>query len=271
MHRLRFWAVVAGLLAVTQATAATDELKQEAIARLAASHDPAIPVAIGRVYVKQAGLLAAQRLLTERGEAEQLGPQWGPQAPEWRAAEVELAAVIDAVIARGIEDPAWLREAWAGVSAPILNAEEADYIAQHFATEGGALQRQVIEMLIVGETLMAYYTFTDRLRYDMRGSEREVVALQTVWWEREPFKLHDFTAYPEAMRFAGTDPGVKYCKMLAIQGIETINAHYAVVVGETAAALRAQQGRIDQYIGAFRTRTGHTGRNDQSREESISR
>jgi hypothetical protein len=182
MYRLCFLAVVAGLLAVIDAAAATDELKQEAIARLAASHDPAIPVAIGRVYVKQAGLLAAERLLAERGSAEKLGPQWGPQAPEWQAAETELAAVIDAVIARGIEDPAWLRKAWAATSARILDAEEADFIAQHFATQGGAQQRQVIEMLIVGETLMAYYTFTDRLHYNVRGSEREVVALQTVWW-----------------------------------------------------------------------------------------
>jgi hypothetical protein len=254
MDRLRCWAVVAGLLALTNAVAATDELKQEAIARLAASHDPAIPVAIGRVYVKQAGLQAAERLLAERGNAEGLGSQWGPQAPEWQAAEADLAGVVDAVIARGIEDPAWLREAWSETSARVLNAEEADFIAQHFATEGGGQQRQVIEMLIVGETLMAYYTFTDRLHYNVRGSEREIAALQTVWWEREPFALKDFTAYPDAMRFAGADPGVKYCKMLAIQGIEAINAHYAVVVAETQAALRADQGRVDAYLAQFRNR-----------------
>jgi hypothetical protein len=256
MYRLRFWVVVAALLAGMDAAAATDALKQEAIARLAASHDPAIPVAIGRVYVKQVGLLAVQRLLAERGAAEGLGLQWTAQQPEWRAAEAELTGVIDAVIARGIEDPAWLRAAWGSVSANILDAEEADFIAQHFATEGGAMQRQVIEMLVVGETLMAYYTFTDRLHYDVRGSEREVVALQTVWWEREPFKLKDFTAYPDAMRFAGTNPGVKYCKMLAIQGIETINAHYAQVADETAAAVRAQTDRIEPYLARFRSRVG---------------
>jgi len=169
MYRLRFWVVVAALLAVVDAAAATDALKQEAIARLAASHDPAIPVAIGRVYVKQVGLLAVQSLLAERGAAEDLGPQWKSQQPEWRAAEAELTGVIDEVIARGIEDPAWLRAAWGSASANVLNAEEADFIAQHFATEGCAMQRQAIEMLIVGETLMAYYTFTDRLHYDVRG------------------------------------------------------------------------------------------------------
>jgi hypothetical protein len=267
MYRWRLWAGFLGLLAFTHAASATDELKQEAIARLVASHDPAIPIAIGRAYVKQAGLLAAQRLLAERGVAERLGPQWGAQATEWRSAEAELISVVDQVIAVEIENPAWLWAAWAEQSARVLNAEEADYIAQHFATESGALQRQVIEMLIVGETVMAYYTFTDRLRYGMRGSERELAALQTVWWDREPFKQHDFTENQAAMRFASSDAGVKYCKMLAIQGIEAINAHYAVAVSEVGAALRAQQSRIDPYVAAFRARTAESGSHDSSTSE----
>src|SRR5262249_40886383 len=134
MIRLRFWVVLCGLLAASHAAAATDQLKQEAIARLAASHDPTIPVAIGRLYVKESGLLAAERLLAERGAAEGLGAQWGPQAPEWQMAQAELTRVIDAVIARSIENPAWLRAAWADTSARVLDAQEADFIAQHFAT-----------------------------------------------------------------------------------------------------------------------------------------
>jgi hypothetical protein len=255
MRALRFWALIAGLLAMAQAVAATDALKQEAIDRLAAVHDPAIPIAIGRVYIKQVGLAAIDRVLAERGAADKLGDQWNAQAPEWRAARAELTSVVDGVIASAVEDPAWLRQAWGKASAAILNAEEADFIAQHFTTEGGALQRNVIEMLIVGETLLAYYTFTDRVRYDVPGSEHEVSALQTLYWQREPFKLHDFTRYPDAVRFAGTDPGVKYCKMLAIQGIEGINAHYAAVARQVDEAVRAQAGRIDPQVAQFRART----------------
>src|SRR5690349_17925664 len=255
MHCLRFCALFFGLLAATQLWAANDELKQEAIARLAASHDPAIPVALGRVYVKQTGLIPAQRMLADRGRVERLGSEWGPQAPEWQGAQAELDQIIDGVIAAGIENPAWLRETWAQASAGVLSAEEADYIAQHFATEGGARQRQVIEMLIVGETLMAYYTFTDRLRYDVPGAQRELEQLQTVWWAREPFKLQDFTGDPGSMRFASSEAGVKYCKMLAIQGIEGINAHYAAVVGRVDAALHAHPDKIDPYIATFRART----------------
>jgi hypothetical protein len=58
------------------------------------------------------------------------------------------------------------------------------------------------------------------------------------------------------MRFAGTNPGVKYCKMLAIQGIETINAHYAQVAGEIATAVRAQTDTIEPYLAQFRSRIG---------------
>jgi hypothetical protein len=44
--------------------------------------------------------------------------------------------------------------------------------------------------------------------------------------------------------------------MLAIQGIEAINAHYAEVVGETAAALRADAARIEPFVVQFRNRVG---------------
>jgi len=233
-----------------------DALKREALQRLAASHDPAIPVAVGRVYLKQLGLAEARGLLVEAGAAAHLGNAWGPGQPEWQAAEARLAVSVDAVIAARLEDAGWLREAWAQSSAAVLDAEEADTIASHFATEGGAKQREVIEMLIVGETLLAYYTFTDRVRPDVRGSDRELSALQAVWWDREPFKVRDFAGYPGAMQFASTDPGVKYCKMLAIQGIEAINRHYDAVAHEIRAALRRAQPDIEPYLAQFRSRNG---------------
>jgi len=59
----RCLALITLLAAASSAFGATDALKDEAIARLAASHDPAIPLAIGRLYVKQAGLQSARTLL----------------------------------------------------------------------------------------------------------------------------------------------------------------------------------------------------------------
>lgn len=255
MSFLRLATVVVLAVSAPSALCATDALKEEAIARLAASHDPAIPVAIGRVYIKQVGLQAARALLAERGKAEGLGPGWGPQAPEWQGAELRLTEIVDDVIARRVDDPAWFREAWGRASAKILNAEEADEIATHFSTDGGKQQRAVIELLLVGETLIANYTFTDRIRYNVKGSEREMAQLQSVWWVTDHSKIYDFTPYPNAIRFATQSPGTKYCKMLAIQGIEAINRHYDAVAVETAGAVRDAQSEIDPFIAQFRSRT----------------
>ncbi len=238
------------------ALCAADALKDEAVARLAASHDPAIPIAIGRVYVKQAGLESARALLAERGKAAGLNAGWGPGAPEWQAAEVPLTGIIDGIIARQVDDPAWFREAWGREAARVLNAEEADEIATHFSSDGGRQQRAVIELLLVGETLIANYTFTDRIRYGVKGSEHEMEQLQSVWWVTDHTKIYDFTPYPNAMRFATQDPGVKYSKMLAIQGIDALRQHYDAVVKEIAGALRNAQSEIDPYIAQYRRRTG---------------
>ena len=251
--------LLAGLAAMAFAfpwtpASAADPLKDDAIARLTASHDPAIPIAIGRVYVKQAGLKAAREVLAERGRAAGLGPRWTPQAPEWQAAEAQLAVAVDDVIARRLDDPAWFRAAWGAEAAKVLNAEEADEIATHFATEGGSKQRAVIELLLVGETLIANYTFTDRIHYGVNGSEREMEMLQKTWWVTDNQKIYDFTPYPNAIRFASQDPGVKYCKMLAIQGIDAINRHLDAVAREAVQAVRANQSIVDPQIERFRAR-----------------
>lgn len=256
--KLRRWILALAVISTVSfaATAAADALKDDAIARLTAAHDPAIPIAIGRIYIKQLGLQTVRGLLIEAGQAAKLGSGWGPQAPEWQAAEAHLIARVDALIAREIQDPAWFRAAWADASARVLNAEEADEIAQHFSTEGGKQQRAVLELLLVGETLVANYTFTDRIHYGVKGSEAEMKNLQDVWWVNDHLKIYDFTPYPNAMRFASQDPGVKYSKMLAIQGIEAINLHFDAVARETTAALQAARSEIDPYIAQFRARTG---------------
>jgi hypothetical protein len=125
---------LAALLAVTHAAAATDELKQEAIARLAASHDPAIPVAIGRVYVKQAGLLAAERC-SQNAAAQKDWDRSGPAAPEWRAAEAELAQVIDFRHRPRHRGPGLAACSMGGDQRPRSRCRGADFIAQHFSTK----------------------------------------------------------------------------------------------------------------------------------------
>jgi hypothetical protein len=243
--------LAAALLAGANANADDVALKREAVERLARCHDPAIPAGVGRVYVKQAGLLRARALIAERGRAAGLGPEWRSDVPEWQAAEALLVALIDAQIATRIDDPAWFYAAWGGAAAQVLDAEEADAIASHFNTEGGRQQRAVLELLLVGETLVANYTFTNRIRYDVPGSEREMAQLQKTWWVNDHRRVYDFTPYPNAIRFASQDPGVKYSKMLAIQGIDALNRHFDAVVAGVDAGLLAARPQIDEQVARF--------------------
>ena len=257
-------ALLAALIAVLSfATAAVaqdrEALKRSAIERLAASHDPSIVIGVGRVYVKQTALLKARAVIAEQGRAAGLGREWNAQQPEWQMAERRLMADVDPEIAREIEDPAWFRAAWGGAAASVLDAEEADEIANHFATEGGALQRQVIELLLVGETLVANYTFTDRIRYDVKGSEHEMELLQNSWWVSDHRRIYDFTPYPNAIHFASQDPGVKYCKMLAIQGIDVVNKHFDAVAAGVVGRLEASRSQVDPYVAQFRQRLATKG------------
>ena len=227
-----------------------DDSKDEALARLAASHDPEIPIAIGRVVVKQAGLKAIRTSLAARRRG--LGPDWNPAAPEWQAAEAQLANIVDGLIAARLDDPTWFGEGLARAAAVTLNAEEADEIATHFASEGGREQRVTIELLLMGETVLANYTFTDRIDHRIQGSERELAHLQEIWWAREPFRVRDLSRYPEVVRFAGKNPGIKYTKMLAIQGIEVITTRIDLTAAQAVKAVEAAD--IEPYVDAFRSR-----------------
>jgi hypothetical protein len=235
--------------------AAADTLKDDAIARLAASHEPDVPQAVGRLAVKQAGLGAARALLARRGRDAGLGGGWNAAAPEWQDAEAQFVRIIDGVIARGIEDPDWLRAIWADQAARVLNAEEADEIATHFATPIGREQRIVIEVKVVGELLLASYTFTDRISDRVPGSEREFARMQTTWAEREPFRVRKFDGDVGAVRFGSRNPGVKYVRMLAIQGVDAMLGHINAVCAEAVLAVSQAAAQADPFIESYRRRT----------------
>jgi len=118
---------------------------------------------------------------------------------------------------------------------------------------GGAQQRAVLELLLVGETLLASYTFTERIRYDVPGAESEMRRLQDAWWVNDHRRVYDFTPYPNAIRFASQDPGVKYSKMLAIQGIDAITRHFDGVADAVREQLRVERTRIVAAVERHRT------------------
>lgn len=244
-------ALLGGLVG-TAAPLAADEMKDQAVARLVSTHEADIPIAIGRVVVKQAGLRTLRERLAQEGRRAGLGKEWNESASEWLAAEAQLNPAFEQIVARGLEQGHWLQEGWTRVAGAALNAEESDEIAAHFDTEGGREQRVVVELVIVGETVMANYTFTNRLDYRMKGTEREVAKLQEVWWAREPMRVRDFSKYPGALRFAGENPGIKYTRALAIQGIGVILDRIDRAAADAVAQARTLD--LSPFIDAYRRR-----------------
>ena len=81
--------------------------------------------------------------------------------------------------------------------------------------------------------------------------------LQNSWWVSDHRRIYDFTPYPNAIHFASQDPGVKYCKMLAIQGIDVVNKHFEAVAADVVGRLEASRSQVDPYVAQFRAAPRH--------------
>ena len=156
------------------------------------------------------GMTAARDLLAKKGKEAGLDRKiWNMDSPQWQGAERELMQGTDALIQRKVASGFWVQEAWSEQVLTILNGEKADEIAVHFRTEGGELQRRVIEWF-VGELTLQTYTFTDRLKYGVPGSEQEMRDLQVATYEAKSHfaPIYDLTKYENTMRFASSEAGI---------------------------------------------------------------
>jgi hypothetical protein len=194
-------------------------------------------------------------ILPARGKAAQLDRGWNAGAPEWQAAEVHFAGIIDALIAERIEDDAWVRNVIAEKAAGVLSIAEADEITTHFTTAFGNEQRKVVEIKVLGELLQTTYTFTDRINDRFPGSERELEQMQKAWAAREPFKPRNFDGDEGAAKFGTRDPGVKYVKMLAFRGVEGLLSYIDAACAEVVEVVNSHATEADSFIAAYRQRT----------------
>jgi hypothetical protein len=85
--------------------------------------------------------------------------------------------------------------------------------------------------------------------------------LQIVTYERKGRfpPIYDLTGYPGAVRFASTDPGVKYFKMMAMQGVHAVHVHLEQVADEARARIRARAVLADPYIARARSAASTKG------------
>ncbi len=238
-------------------SACADELKYDAIYRVAHSQQPDVAQAIARIYVKQSGLTQIRAALAARGRAAKLGTSWNNGAPEWQAAETRMATIVEEVLTRRVENPQWFYEALSQELTQKFKAEEADEIATHLESEGGRLQAALIDYKVIGEMLMTQYTFTGRIRHDVPGTEKEMQRLQTLWWIQEPFKKRDFSEYPNAMRFAGGATGVKYVKLLVTQGVAALTSYIDQVAKETTQAVASSEADLALFVEQYRSRVNN--------------
>mgnify|MGYP001389589356 CR=1 FL=1 len=203
-----------------------------------------------KAVIAAAALAAARLLLFETGRSAGLhSDKWNLEHPEWKSAENQLTRGTEDLIRREVDNPQWVRQAWSKIASTLLNGEEADEIAVHFESEGGQLQRRVIEWY-VGELTLQTYTFTDRLKYGVPGSEAEMEDLRKTTYEiRSHFDpIYDLTKYPNAMRFASREPGVKYFKMMVMQGVHAVHLHLEKAANQARQTIKLREALIAEHV-----------------------
>jgi hypothetical protein len=129
----------------------------------------------------------------------------------------------------------------AGLDRKVWNMDSPQW-------QGAELQRRVIEWF-VGELILQTYTFTDRLKFGVPGSEQEMRDLQVATYEAKSHfaPIYDLTNYEGTMRFATSEAGNKYFKMMAIQGVNLVHQHLELAE-EARKTIRSRAALVDAYI-----------------------
>lgn len=236
-------------------------LAREALSRLVDSHDHTLILKGGQLMIKQQAVRAAHKLLLKWGQEENLGKLWWEDRPEWRAAKAELIRGGDVVLAKQFLEDTWLKQTWTEYTAREFDGEQADVIANHFETEGGVKQRQLMEWYL-GEMVLFYYTFTDRFDYEVKETQDELHALQKQALSRLPKEDITFASrHKEAWAFIACSPdsrycpGVQYWKMLIYPLLGSVFRHMEEVTRAIEADMVARRADVRQHFDAFRANT----------------
>lgn len=229
-----------------------EQNKKDAVDRVVDSHDFTLVLGVGRFYLKQCAIKSARRLLGQWGREAALGPGWNAESPKWREAEAVLLGHAAALEARSFDQKAWIEQTWSAYVSRQFDGEQADVIATHFQTEGGRLQRQLLDWFM-GETMLFNYSFTDRLDSTLRGSEVELLELQKATQRRIPVEDIYFAGkYPEAFNFVSKGAGFEYAKMMAIPLAGALIRHIDEVARDVDADLAGRRQEVKPFLDAYK-------------------
>ena len=262
---VRLWAAIACICLFVSTVHAEDNVgpgndyqaereqnKKDAVDRVVDSHDFTLVLGVGRFYLKQSAIKSARRLLGQWGREAGLGAGWNLDAPQWQRAEAVLLGHASALQAQRFDHTVWIGETWYEYVSHEFNGEQADVIASHFQTEGGRLQRQLLDWYM-GETMLFNYSFTDRLDSTLRGSEAELLELQRATQPRIPVEdIYFASKYPDAFNFVAKGPGFEYAKMLAIPLAGALIRHIDELAHDVDADLASRRGEVQPFLDAHK-------------------
>jgi hypothetical protein len=260
-----FWVAIVCTCAFASAAYAVDDAgsgnhyqaeqeqnKKDAVDRVVDSHDFTLVLGVGRFYLKQSAIKSARRLLGQWGRDAGLGTGWNFDAPQWQRAEAVLLRHASALQAQRFDHTAWIGETWYDYVSHGFDGEQADVIASHFQTEGGRLQRQLLDWYM-GETMLFNYSFTDRLDSTLRGSEAELLELQRATQPRIPVgDIYFASKYPDAFNFVAKGPGVEYAKMMAIPLAGALIRHIDELARDVDADLATRRNEVQPFLDAHK-------------------
>ena len=120
----------------------------------------------------------------------------------------------------------------------MLFRSEADEISNHFETEVGNLQKNIIDLQVIFEPLQWIILINNKIDTQSADLKKEFKVIQDAWWERAPstspvsgnnkeiLKIaKKISNSHEAIKFAGGASGKNYVNTIAVEGIGAIE-HY---------------------------------------------
>ena len=234
-----------------------EKLKESAVKAIVDAHDTTLILRGGELMVRQQVVKAAKKFVLVWGRERGLGKEWWRDKVEFEQAVQHLIKVGDEVLRDKFTSGDWLTAIWTEYTANNFTGEQASYIAEHFKTEHGAIQRGLMEWYL-GETTLFYYTFTDRWDYRLEETRKELEALQKEAQKRLPNEMITWKAgEKEAYTFIACSPdnefcvGPKYWKMLAIPMMGAVFRFMEDTTRDIKSAMEAERISLEPFFQAF--------------------